>query len=94
MSTRHLKVAVPAPVSRHLISAATADAKEARRGAFALEMLLDAAPNTSVEWDEIAAHADAVDWVARRLIRATIDTADRIEKTETMLFEDNGENAA
>ncbi len=94
MSARNLRVALPAPVSKHLISAATADADEARRGAFALTMLLDAAPKTT-EWDEIAAHADAVDWVARKLIRAAIDTAYRIEETERMLFNDSsdGESA-
>lgn len=88
MGTRHLKVALPAPVSRHLISAATADAKEAERAAFVLTMLLDIAPNTSTEWDKIAAHADAVDWVARKLIMATLDAAERIDKTERMLFGD------
>ena len=90
MSAHNLRVALPAKVSKHLVDAATADATNARRGAYALTLLPDAAPNTSTEWDEIAAHADAVDWVARKVIDDVVDLAYRLEETSEMLFKERG----
>jgi len=92
MGAPNLRLAQSVKMSKHLVGAATADAAKARRGAFALSLLLETAPNTSTEWDEIAAHADAVDWVARKLIDDTIRVADRLEQTEGMLFQEKGQS--
>jgi hypothetical protein len=88
MTSAKLRLAHSVKLTRQFVGNAVSNANGAREGAIALNLLLDASPKTSTKWDEIAAHADAVEYVARKVIHDVHIATDRLEQTYGMLFKE------
>ena len=86
MTAPKVRLAHSARITQHLVGNAVLDVKEARDGALALGLLLSALPKGTTQKDEATAHADAVEYVARKVIGDVLQAADRLEQTDRMLF--------